>query len=278
MTLPAHWINGRRDAALSLADRGFSYGDGLFETLRYHDGRYHLLSRHLDRLQRGCQRLEIDYDESALQAQLEQGRSHLEAATLADAAARVVVSRGPGERGYRGACGPPTLALSLSATSPWREPAEALDIVICELCLAAQPALAGIKHGNRLEQVLAARELEKQGADEGLMQNDRGEVICAVAANVFAAFDGVLITPPITDCGVAGTVRGLIMEELAPAAGISVHEQLFSSADLHQAEELFLTNALAGLQSVRRCGTRRFTSTRWGDTLRSSFYEWSETA
>ncbi|MEP5765516.1 MAG: aminodeoxychorismate lyase [Halieaceae bacterium] len=278
MPLPVHWVNCDRSATLNPADRGFLYGDGLFETIRIHAGKIHLLPLHLARLRQGCQVLDIALDEAVVLRQLELALDYLEQHSIADAACRLALSRGVGERGYGGTCGESTVVLSLSTASAWREPAAELDIIICETALAAQPLLAGIKHSNRLEQVLAARELERRGAAEGLMLNYRGEIVCAVAANVFALFEGSLLTPPIADCGIAGTVRQLILDELGPAAGLDVTEQPFTSADLQQAQELFLTGSIVGIRSVASCGDQRFTSTRWGDTLRSSFYEWSETS
>jgi 4-amino-4-deoxychorismate lyase len=108
------------------------------------------------------------------------------------------------------------------------------------------------------------------------MLNRQGEVICAVSANVFAVFDNRLITPALDDCGVAGTVRQLILEELAPALGLDATEERINWADLQQAEELFLTNALQGIRAVAACPGLSFTSTRCGDNLRERFFDWSD--
>ena len=204
------------------------------------------------------------------------GKRFLETHGIADAAGRLAVSRGPGERGYGGRVGEPTLLFSLHELSPWRRAMTPIEVTICTTRLAEQIRLAGIKHSNRLEQVLAARELIESSAEEGLQMNSRDELVCAISANLFLARDGELLTPPVESCGVAGTVRQLIIEELAPAAGVPVRIAPVKREHLPGFDELFLTNALHGIRSVWRCGESRFTSTHCGDTLLTSFHAWSE--
>lgn len=279
MPLPVHWVNAERGGTLVVSDRGFRYGDGLFETFRCHKGSIHLLDYHLARLQRGCERLDMPFEQGAVQAQLQLGRDYLLQHGIEDAYGRLSLSRGQGQRGYGGDCGQPCVVLELAqAELPWRQPPAPARLMLCETTLSDQPLLAGIKHANRLEQVLAARELNRCAADEGLMLNSRGELISAVAANVFAVFDGTLLTPSLGACGIAGTVRQLIVEELAPALDLEVAEETINWADLQQAEELFLTNALSGVRAVASCPGTSFTSNRWGDNLRQSFYDWSDTS
>lgn len=278
MSLPVHWSNAERDAGVYPGDRGLSYGDGVFETFRCRAGRIHLREFHLQRLQRGLEILGIAPEEGRIEEQLALGLDHLSAHGIDDAAGRLIVTRGVGERGYRGATGRPTILMSLSATTPWREAPEPVELVICNSTMARQPRLAGIKHCNRLEQVLAARELEQRGAEDGILLNDRGELVCALAANLFLVKDGELLTPPMTESGIAGTVRRLIVEELAPAAGISCREAILTPAEITAASEMFLTNALAGIRQVSHCEGVFFTSSQWGDNLRDRFYSWSESS
>ena len=276
MSLPVHWVNTERGAGLNIRDRSFLFGDSLFETLRYHHGQYHLLEYHLQRLRRGCEVLGISFEDARVRAQLAQGGDYLTRAGIAEACARLTLSRGDSERGYSGHCEHSNLVLGFSEVAPWRSIPAPAQLICCEVVLAEQPRLAGIKHGNRLEQVLAAREVAQAGADEGFMLNTRGEIICAVAANVFVVFGDSLLTPALTECGIAGTVRRLVMEELAPVVGIACTEERIPWADLQQADEVFLTNSLFGIRSVATCPGRCFTSTRLGDTLRDNFFAWSE--
>ena len=276
MSLPVHWLNAERGAGVQPTDRGLSYGDGVFETFRCHSGLIHLWPLHRERLFRGLEVLGIPLAEARLEQQLALACDYLQGHDIADAAGRVTITRGPGDRGYRGATGEASILCSLYPTSPWRALPDPVELVICNSTLSRQPRLAGIKHCNRLEQVLAARELESRGAEDGVLLNDRGELTCALAANIFVVRKGELLTPPVNECGIAGTVRRLVIETLAPEAGIDCRETVLMPSDLADAEEMFLTSSLSGLRQVSHCEGVFFTSSRWGDTLRDSFYRWSE--
>jgi 4-amino-4-deoxychorismate lyase len=266
-----HWVNGQAGGQLSAADRGFAYGDGVFETFRCHAGRIHLWDYHYQRLRRGLAVLGIALDDVRIAEQLAIAKSYLEEWGIEHAAGRLAVSRGISGRGYGASSAEPTLVLQLSDTTPWGQPGDPLALIQCETPLADQPVLAGIKHSNRLEQVLAAREVRDRGADEGLQRNSRGELVCAVSSNLFVRVEEDLITPPVERCGVAGTVRELVIRELAPAAGMVVRIEAVDPALLAEAEEVFLTNALTGIRSVARCDQHRFTSQCSADTLRTRF-------
>ncbi|MDJ0878401.1 MAG: aminodeoxychorismate lyase [Halieaceae bacterium] len=278
MTLPVHWVNGTLDAGVAVNDRGFSFGDSVFETFRIQNGRAHLWQLHALRLRGGLDLLHISCAPARIDEQLQQGFDWLQGRGIDSASARLTVSRGPAERGYRGAVGPATVALQLNEALPWRAALPPLQLVVCETRLGSQPLLAGIKHGNRLEQVLGAREVERRQADEGLMCNSRGELVCAVSANLFVVRGDRLLTPPIEDCGIAGTVRQLIIDTLAAQAGIEVAVGPLLPGDLASADELLLTSSLQGIRSVAGCDGHSFTSTRWGDTLREHFFRACETA
>jgi 4-amino-4-deoxychorismate lyase len=276
VALPAHWVNGRPGGHLSAADRGFAYGDGVFETFRCHAGRIHLWDYHYRRLRRGLAVLGINLEDAQVEEQLAIATGYLEQENVEHAAGRLAVSRGISGRGYAATSDHPTLVLQLSETTPWGEAGNPLELITCETTLADQPLLAGIKHSNRLEQVLAAQELHQRGADEGLQMNARDEFVCAVSSNVFIRVGEDLITPPVDRCGVAGTVRELVIQELAPAAGMAVRIEAVDAERLAQADELFLTNALAGIRSVSRCDQHRFTSQQSADNLRTRFIRRSE--
>jgi 4-amino-4-deoxychorismate lyase len=120
---------------------------------------------------------------------------------------------------------------------------------LCETRLGRNPRLAGIKHLNRLEQVLAGAELREPGADEGLMRSTDDRVVCATAANVFLVRGGELRTPRISDCGVAGVMRDVVLR-LAQVLGIHVEIGDYTLDDLAQADECFLTNSVRGIRPV----------------------------
>jgi len=273
VTLLSHWVNSCQGASPEIADRLYRYGDGLFETLRFEAPHWLLSDYHLDRLERGCDVLEIDYPADAVTGQLELAVQWLAKQGLPRASGRLVVSRGVGGHGYGGQSAAPVVSLVLQELElPWGEVALPAKLVSCEINLASQPRLAGIKHANRLEQVLAAREVQRRGADEGVMLNAAGEAVCAVSANLFAVYDGVLLTPPILDCGVAGTLRRLVLEQLAQRAGIDARQASLSMSDLLQADELMLTNALTGIRSVSSLDDRNFSATTLADSLREHYF------
>lgn len=242
-------INGNRpkdlDHALPLNDRGFQYGDGLFETARLDQGVVRFLDAHLERLRAGCARLQIPPPEAATL------RNEIATVTknLRSAVVKVVVSRGVGARGYRpsGECSPTRIVAAYSA--PEIEPDRTLHVRWCETRLGRNERLAGIKHLNRLEQVLAQSEWKDPAIDEGLMLDTEGEVVCATSSNVFIARDGMLFTPDLRYSGVRGIMRGEVLRAAA-ALGIAVSEEPLWPHDLEAADEVFLTNAVRGIRAV----------------------------
>ena len=233
---------------IPLDDRGFGYGDGLFETMRAHRGGVPWWDAHWARLARGAARLRI--------ALPDQHRVRDEVEGLlagGDGVLKLVVSRGAGGRGYA----PDDAAVPTWVLSHHRVPPafarDGLTLRWCETRLALQPALAGIKHCNRLEQVLARGEWSdlpapERGVEEGLMRSGEGDVVCATAANVFVLAAGRWITPRIDRCGVEGVCRGWAMAALA--AG----ESRLTVADVESAEAVFLCNAVRGILPVARLG------------------------
>jgi aminodeoxychorismate lyase len=235
------------NAAVSTDDRSFLYGDGLFETLLALEGRVLWPELHLDRLMLGCERLGIPGQRAAaeeLLASLEIGEP---AAVL-----RLSLSRGSGPRGYA----PPEFSepvLRLTQHSAPALPADSrVDVVLSPVNVAAQPLLAGIKHCNRLEQVLAAQDARARGAGEALMTTGDGEVQCAISANVFAVSGRTLITPPVDRAGVAGTRRRLVLERLARQVGLDTEVTSLRVDRCRRADALILTNSVHGIRAVRR--------------------------
>jgi aminodeoxychorismate lyase len=241
-------VDFRDGAVVSAADRGFTYGDGLFETLRVVDGAIPLWTRHVDRLTDGCARLRMPPpDASALRAEILRLCSG-----WSDVVVRATVSRGVGERGYA-LPAPQRPTVVVSAAPLALDPVaahEGIAIRLCDMRLAAQPALAGLKHLNRLEQVLARAEWSDPGIGEGLMRDAEGRVVCATAANLFAVVDGRVHTPPVDQGGVAGVARAEILATQAVAVAPLSLDQLLG------ATEVFLTSAVRGILPVRALGAR----------------------
>ncbi|SEL54200.1 4-amino-4-deoxychorismate lyase [Ectothiorhodospira marina] len=245
---PVILVNGQPSQSLPVADRGLQYGDGLFETLRVEAGEPLHWSRHLSRLQTGCERLGIPPPDAAV--------LHHEALTVLQGQPRgvlkIMVTRGSGPRGYRPPAAPaPTriLAWNAPAAAPSLTVSEGVDVRLCRMRLSRNPALAGIKHLNRLEQVMARSEWS-DAFQEGLMLDTSGQVVEGTMSNLFLVRDDALVTPDLSHCGVAGITRARVMER-ARAWGVSCQEDSVRVEDLWRADGLFLTNTLIGLWPVR---------------------------
>jgi 4-amino-4-deoxychorismate lyase len=246
--------NGEPADTLALNDRALHYGDGVFETMHAHAGRVPLLARHLARLQLGCERLGIDVPEQRLLV-----REITSLAALPEVGViKLIVSRGGGPRGYRPTPAEPTRLLLAYEASPLAPACYRAGIALawCKIRLGLNPRLAGIKHLNRLEQVLAQGELSQTGCEEGLMCDADGRLVCATAANVFARFGAVLATPDLSRCGVAGVARQWLLDECPAEFTIEVRDML--PEELEKADEVFLSNSLRGLLPVASVGERRW--------------------
>lgn len=243
-------VNGTRSDQVPAQDRGLHYGDGVFETMAVCDGRIRLLDRHLQRLHRSLQVLKIESPPgSILHQELNTVATQLHHGVL-----KLIVTRGAGGRGYA----PPENGNTtrVISTYPWPELRDETWLRVCMTRLGAAPQLGGIKHLNRLEQVLARLEWsDSEQADDGLMLDSRGRVIETTRANVFAVRRGTLCTPPVDVCGVSGVMRDWVME-LSREHAIPVVEESMLLADLEQAEEIFVTNAIAGITPVARLQDR----------------------
>jgi 4-amino-4-deoxychorismate lyase len=259
-------INGMAPAdpahAIAAEDRGFQYGDGLFETALLQDGHVRFLDDHLRRLRDGCERLGIATpDADVLRAEI--GRV---TGSANDGVLKIVISRGAGGRGYRPAADlQPTRVVALYET-PSDLSMRPISLRWCETRLGRNARLAGIKHLNRLEQVLAQAEWRGE-FDEGLMLDTEGEVVCATASNVFIVRDQGLVTPDLRFSGVVGVMRAQVLGA-ASRLGLAVNEEPLWPHDIETASEIFLTNAVRGIRPVATLGTLRWQNYSVTDTLR----------
>ncbi len=254
----SNWLINGTNSAISPGDRGLAYGDGVFESMAVIDGRIRFFSKHLERLFGGCRRLLIEPpDEDKIRQDLEKL-----IAPQSRGVAKLIVTRGAGGRGYR--VEPGTKTTRLVTIHPWPDyPAghysEGISVRICKTRLAENPLLAGIKHLNRLEQVMARTEWEDDRIAEGLMLDVSGRVVCGTMTNLFSVQGDTLMTPGLGRCGVAGIMRSAVME-LAAGDGIEVMETDVSPEDLLGSDEIFVTNAIAGIWPVNQLDGRRFDS------------------
>jgi len=226
--------------------RGFAYGDGIFETMRVHRGTVPWWAAHRTRLEAGAARLalalpEITDIERELRALFDDD---------GDGVAKLIVSRGDGGRGYAPAPeAAPLWRLSRHELPPASREG-GLVLRWCETRLALQPALAGIKHCNRLEQVLARGEWRDPGIDEALMRSTEGDVVCATSANLFILHGDRWSTPAVDRCGVAGTCRAWMLAETG------ANETRVAIEDVRTADSALLCNAVRGILPVARLDAR----------------------
>jgi len=229
--------------ALSVFDRGLHYGDGLFETMLFKSGQVRFLAAHLKRLQLGCERLKVPAPtEEVLRADLAAVTGKHEQGIV-----KLIVTRGTGARGYRP--DPRQSPTRIVLLYPPPEITHEIAVRWCTTRLARNPPLAGIKHLNRLEQVLAQAEWGDATIAEGLMLDTEGEVISGTASNVFIVSDGVLATPDLRFSGVRGIMRDWVLAT-ARDWGLEVNEGALRVDEVRNASEIFLTNAVRGIRPV----------------------------
>jgi 4-amino-4-deoxychorismate lyase len=244
------WINGAPGRSLDISDRGLAFGDGLFETIAVRGHQPRFLELHLARLLDGSARLRLPpVDAVALERDLRQ-----RAASITDGVLKLIVTRGPGPRGYALPPRPvPTVAIGLEsrAAEPWRP----IRARWCETIAGRSPATAGLKTLGRLEQVLARAEWSDDSAEEGLMVGEDGYLVGGTASNVFLVMRGELVTPAITAAGIRGIMRRVIMRE-ALAAELPVVESRVARGDVADAAEIFVSNALTGIRPVAALGAQ----------------------
>lgn len=243
------FFNGEKLEGAWTGTRALHYGDGVFRTGLVLGGR--LIDRELQiaKLAVDAGRLDLEVAD-ALQAEIDAACSGVEAGVL-----KIVLSRGESGRGYRPegrACDRmlqikpmPDLSRGL-----WTH---GIDVGWSKVLLAIQPKLAGIKHLNRLEQVLASRDCPLD-RHEVVMCDAEGRVTCGTRTNLFFVIDGILVTPDVALAGVAGMMRDKVVE-LARRSGVGCEIGLISPDEVRHASEAFATNSLVGIWPVRRVGS-----------------------
>jgi 4-amino-4-deoxychorismate lyase len=250
------WLVNGQSTGVDPADRGLAYGDGLFETMAAVDGNIRWLDLHFDRLEDGCRRLEIPAPSRSLLAH----EIDTYCPRRGHAVVKLIVTRGPGTRGYL----PPEPAAPtrVLAISSWPEYPDSyyrdgISVRVCRLRLGENPALAGIKHLCRLEQVLAQLELRGYAVQQGLLLDASGYVAGGTSRNVFVVVGAELRTPILARCGIKGVMRRVVLET-ARTLGIRAEEREIALEELLHADELFATNALFGIWPITEIEGRRF--------------------
>jgi 4-amino-4-deoxychorismate lyase len=241
-------INGQPGEQISALDRGLAYGDGIYRTIEIRDGQPRLWAWQYRRLAADASRLQLPVPDAALLLD--------EIGQLADGVvqgvAKIVLTRGVGARGYAmPADVQPTRMVSVTAWAgyPAERGRDGVNVRWCDIRLACQPRLAGIKHLNRLENVLARSEWSDPDIHEGLMLDTRGLLVEATMSNVYLVTGQQIITPRLDQNGVQGMLRDWLFAH-APQLGYPLTEAEILPAQLQAADAVFLSNSLIGLWPV----------------------------
>jgi 4-amino-4-deoxychorismate lyase len=263
-------VNGQPSDAVSALDRGLAYGDGVFRTLRTHSGQPVWWADHYAKLAADCAALALACpDEAMLRSEI------CRVAEAGQGLVKIMLTRGIGARGY---ALPPNCAVTrivLSAPLPDHAQdatGEAIVARWCSLRLAPQARLAGIKHLNRLENVLARAEWDDPAIFEGLLCADDGMVVGGVMSNLFWVSHGELFTPDLHACGVAGVTRARLLRAAA-RRGLPTHTGRYPPAAILAADEVMICNSVIGLRRIARLDDVSLPAAGWTENLKIALYE-----
>jgi len=247
-------INGELQTSVNLFDRGFMYGDGLFETVRVVKGKAPLWDYHCQRLEKGCKQLKIKTDAdlprrlwSGLQRVISEAGRTTEACVV-----KIMITRGAGGRGYQAAqqCSPTEIIICYPAPDyPTTHASQGIRVLTCQHRLSENSVLAGIKHLNRLDQVLASTELDDSVA-EGLMLDQHGRVIEGTKSNILLFNNNEIISPITTLCGVDGVARSFIFDNLS-SLGVKGRFEHIEPSQLFEFDGIAIVNSVLGVWPVR---------------------------
>ncbi len=262
-------VNGEIQAnpfnTLSVLDRGFAYGDGVFETMLLDQGDIALWQYHLERLYEGLERLHIVLDKQRLYEQMVLTLSAIATHSASSGGSvtgviKLIVTRGEGARGYMPASESQATLVTLFSpqTGNFRDDntryqTAGVRVHYCNEQLPLYPSLAGIKSLNQLPYVLASHERAALDVEEGLLFNLSGHLIEATARNIFLVKDNQLYTPGLSVCGVSGVMRRLILQVITERISVKVSEKVLTREDFYAADEVFLSNSVSGVWPIVQC-------------------------
>ncbi|MCE7999169.1 MAG: hypothetical protein HEP70_09945 [Rhodobiaceae bacterium] len=268
------WLNGtffaKDEARIDPTDRGFLLGDGVFETMAVRDRKIAFADLHFDRLIRGADTLgiEIPYTIKELTAAITSLLRKAGDTTQDRTSVRLTLTRGTGPRGLvPSPSAKPTILITCASTPV---PKESVSAIVATGRRNEFSPTANLKTLTYLDQILARQEAASAGADDAILLNTNGKVTCATAANLFLWDSNTLITPPLLDGCLDGTVRRTILE-IASQSGIAIFEESVTPSTLANVESAFLTNSLIGLQPLHEIADRPLKTHALQEKLRDAF-------
>jgi len=266
MQAPTVLVDGQPSDVIAVTNRGLAYGDGIFETIRFQGSEPVLWERHWRRLLRGCDLLGLKLPADREATLLQQCRWLVEQNQLTQAVLKLVLMRNGVARGYRSelSAGLHTLVSIFTLPEyPSQNYLSGIKAWLCQTRLAVNPLLAGVKHLNRLEQVLASREWPASDYDEGLMMDTSDQVIEGTKSNVFFIKDGYLVTPSLKGSGVAGVMREYLIH-CSLEFGLRVEESRVVLPDLPGFQEAFICNSVFGIWPIMSLDVTQDDTLHWG--------------
>lgn len=246
------WVNGSANQSISLTDRGLLYGDGFFTTIAVSSAKPLLWQQHLFRIEECATRLNLAIDLKKIEENMHQFLSETQLPERC--VFKILVTRAESGRAYH--WGENLKSNIIFQLFEYKDYAQLLDkrlkglsLTVCDTSLSHNKRLAGLKHLNRLEQVLAASELDKTKVDEGLMLDSDGYVIEGTMSNIFILLNDKLLTPRLEFSGVAGVMRSFILQNLSSSPFLLKLDNI-KLEQIYQADAIFMSNSLWGLCSV----------------------------
>ena len=238
-------------------DRGLHYGDGLFETIACVDDCLQFWDEHIARMQHGAKRLGIE--SSAINYFKDDVSTMLQQYNISNCAVKIMLTRGLGERGYRSPLAQKTTRIVIISNIPEYPDTyatEGIKACFCQHPVSKNSSLAGLKHLNRLDNVLARNEWQDE-YQEGLMLDDSNNIIEGTMSNIFAVRNKQLFTPSLEHCGVDGIIRRQILS-IAQEQAIEIIIADIKKEELNEMDELFVCNSLIGIWPVNSLGEANY--------------------
>ena len=264
-------VNGSFSAPISPLDRGFAYGDGVFRTIKIINGLPEHWPMHYQTLFADCSAIGIVCPSA--DTFISDFKKIFDVDEFS-AVVKIIVTRGEGERGYN----PPAITMPMRVMIKSSMPdypevnfSEGVVLHLCDTRIAHQPKLAGIKHLNRLDNVLARMEWHDPKVAEGVMLDMEGNVIECTAANIVARYGDTLITPKLDQCGVAGITRKQILAH-AKLLELNTAIERMNLKDLHSADEVVICNSLFGAWQVRKLAGQQWAKQSLAEKLRKALH------
>lgn len=251
-----HFVNGKKVSNISITDRGLLYGQSVFETIAVTEQQPLLLEQHIARLKLGCQALSIPIDTNQI---IEDILGVCDSLNTEAKVLRLMITMGEGGRGYGNPVSPSSNSIISICDYPDHSKSnwiEGIEIGVSDVRLSSQPLLAGIKHSNRLEQVLAKSNWQPNW-QEAIMLDHSDNVIEATQSNIFLRVDDQLHTPDLSQSGVAGVMRDQVLKH-AIKIGVDTKIVSLSLTDIESAQEVFLSNSLIGLWPVKQLKSQSY--------------------